>query len=209
MKINLYYSPGACSLAPHIVLEELGIPYEAVKISTADGQQRSPEYLKINPRGRVPALVVDGKVLVENVAILAFLGGGFPAKGLWPEKTWDQAQALSLMAWLADTVHPAFAHFFRPERYVQGEAHVQAVKEAGRKTFGECLAEIDRILAGRKWAVGGRYCVLDAYLLVFYRWGSRNGFPVKDLANYTALVGRVLARPAVKKVMADEGISMA
>jgi glutathione S-transferase len=209
LKIALYYSPGACSLAPHIVLEELGIPYEAVRISTADGQQRSPEYLRINPRGRVPALAVDGKVLVENVAILAFLGGGFPAKGLWPAKTWDQAQALSLMAWLADTVHPAFAHFFRPERYVQGEAHAAAVKEGGRKAFGECLAEIDRILAGRKWAVGGRFSVLDAYLLVFYRWGNRNGLPVKDLANYTALVKRVLARPAVKRVMADEGISMA
>lgn len=209
MKITLYYSPGACSLAPHIVLEELGIPYEAVRISTADGQQRSPEYLKVNPRGRVPALAVGGKVLVENVAILAYLGGGFPGKGLWPAKTWDQAQALSLMAWLADTVHPAFAHLYRPERYVQGEAHVGAVKEGGRKAFGECLAEIDRILAGRKWTVAGRFSVLDAYLLVFYRWGSRNGFPVKSLANYTALVERVLARRAVKKVMADEGITMA
>ena len=209
MKIALYYSPGACSLAPHIVLEELGIPYEAVRISTADGQQRSPEYLRINPRGRVPALAVDGKVLVENVAILTYLGGGFPEKGLWPARTWDQAQALSLMAWLADTVHPAFAHLFRPERYVQGEAHVGAVKEGGRKSFGECLAEIDRILAGRKWAAGGRFSVVDAYLLVFYRWGNRNGFPVSGLANYTALVERVLARPAVRKVMADEGISMA
>jgi glutathione S-transferase len=209
MKLTLYYSPGACSLAPHIVLEELGVPYEAVRISTAEGQQRSPEYLRINPRGRVPTLVADGKVLVENVAILAFLGGGFAHKGLWPEKTWDQAQALSMMAWLADTVHPAYAHLFRPERYVQGEAHMAAVKEGGRKAFGDCLAEIDRLLAGRKWAVGGRFSVLDAYLLVFYRWGNRNGFAVRDLANYTALVGRVLARPAVRKVMAGEGITMA
>jgi glutathione S-transferase len=209
MDIKLYYSPGACSLAPHIVLEELGIPYEAVKISTADGQQRSPEYLSINPRGRVPALAVDGRVLVENVAILSFLGGGFPEKGLWPRKTWDQAQALSMMAWLADTVHPAFAHLYRPGRYVEGEACLEAVKAGGRRAFGECLAEIDRLVAGKKWAVAGRFCVVDAYLLVFYRWGSRNGFPVKDLAGYTALVERVLARPAVRKVMADEGITMA
>ncbi len=208
MQIKLYYSPGACSLAPHIVLEELGIPYEAVKISTSEGQQRSPEYLKINPRGRVPALAVDGKVLVENVAILSFLGGGFPQKGLWPAKTWDQAQALSMMAWLADTVHPAFAHMFRPERYVEGEAAQAAVKAGGRKAFGDSLAEIDRLVAGKSWAVGGRYSVVDAYLVVFYRWGNRNGFPVKDLAHYTALVERVLARPAVKKVMADEGITM-
>jgi glutathione S-transferase len=208
LKIALYYSPGACSLAPHIVLEELGMPYEAVKISTAEGKQRTPEYLAINPRGRVPTLVVDGKVLVENVAILSFLGGGFPHKGLWPAKTWDQAQALSMMAWLADTVHPAFAHLFRPGRYVEGEAAMEAVKAGGRKTFGDCLAEIDRLLAGKRWAVGGRYSVVDAYLLVFYRWGNRNGFPVKELAHYTALVERVLARPAVKRVMAQEGITM-
>jgi glutathione S-transferase len=209
MKITLYFSPGACSLAPHIVLEELGIPYEAVKISTAEGQQRSPGYLKINPRGRVPALAVDGRVLVENVAILSFLGGGFPQKGLWPATTWDQAQALSVMAWLADTVHPAFAHLFRPERYVAGEACVEAVKAGGRKSFWEGLAEIDRLVAGRKWAVGGRFSVVDAYLVVFYRWGNRNGFAVKDLPSYTALMERVLARPAVRKVMADEGITMA
>jgi glutathione S-transferase len=209
MTITLYYSPGACSLAPHIVLEELGIAYETVRISTAEGQQRSPEYLKINPRARVPALAVDGKVLVENVAILAFLGGGFPDKGLWPARTWDQAQALSLMAWLADTVHPAFAHVYRPERYVEGPACVEAVKAKGRQVFGESLAEIDRLVAGKRWAVGARFSVVDAYLLVFYRWGNRNGFAVKDLANYTALVERVLARPAVKRVMADEGITMA
>jgi glutathione S-transferase len=209
MKITLYFSPGACSFAPHIVLEELGIPYEAVRISTADGQQRSPGYLKINPRGRVPTLVVDGQVLVENVAILTYLGGGFATAGLWPERTWDQAQALSFMAWLADTVHPAFAHLFRPERYVDGSACVEAVKAKGRHTFGECLAEIDRLLAGRRWAVGNRYSVVDPYLLVFYRWGNRNGFAVKDLAHYSAHAERVLARPAVRKVMADEGITMA
>jgi glutathione S-transferase len=208
LKIALYYSPGACSLAPHIVLEELGMPYEAVKISTAEGRQRTPEYLAINPRGRVPTLVVDGKVLVENVAILSFLGGAFAHKGLWPATTWDQAQALSMMAWLADTVHPAYAHLFRPERYVEGEAAKEAVKAGGRKAFGDCLAEIDRLLAGKRWAVGGRYSVVDAYLLVFYRWGNRNGFPVKELAHYTALVERVLARPAVKRVMAGEGITM-
>jgi glutathione S-transferase len=208
MKITLYFSPGACSLAPHIVLEELGIAYEAVRISTAEGQQRSPEYLKINPRGRVPALVVDGKVLVENVAILSYLGGGFPDRGLWPAKTWDQAQALSFMAWLADTVHPAFAHIYRPERYVEGPACVDAVKAKGREAFGDCLKEIDRLVAGRNWAVGSRFSVLDAYLLVFYRWGNRNALPVKDLPNYTRLVERVLARPAVKRVMAEEGITM-
>lgn len=208
MKIQLYYSPGACSLAPHVVLEELAIPYEAVRTSTAEGRHRTPAYLKINPRGRVPTLVVDGRVLVENVAILTFLGGGFPDKGLWPRETWEQARALSLMAWLADTVHPAYAHFYRPERYVDGPACREAVKAEGRSAFADCLAEADRLLAGKRWAAGDRYSVVDAYLLVFYRWGSRMGLPVKDLESYTAIIDRVLARPAVRRVMATEGITL-
>lgn len=208
MKLTLYYSPGACSLASHIALEESGLAYEAVRVNTAAGEQRQPAYLAINPRGRVPTLVVDGEPLVENLAILAFVAGGHPKAGLWPESTRDQARALSWMAWLADTVHPAFAHFYRPERYVPEGGPADAVKTKGRESFQACLAEIDALLAGRKWAVGGRYGVVDAYLLVFYRWGNRNGFAVQGLANYTALVTRVLARPAVKRVMADEGITM-
>jgi glutathione S-transferase len=208
MKITLYYSPGACSLASHVVLEELGLDYEAVKISTAEGQQRSPAYLRINPRGRVPALAVDGRVLVENVAILAYLGGGFPAKGLWPAKTWEQAQALSFMAWLADTVHPAYAHVFRPERYAAGPAGIEAVKARGRESFLDGLAEIDRLVAGKPWALGRRFSVVDAYILVFYRWAVRTGLPVGDLKHYSAIVDRVLARPAVKRVFAAEGITM-
>ena len=83
------------------------------------------------------------------------------------------------------------------------------MKAGGKKSFGDCLEEIDRLVAGRKWAVGERFSVVDAYLLVFYRWGNRIGYPMKDLEHYQALAGRVLARPAVKRVLADEGITMA
>jgi glutathione S-transferase len=208
MKLTLYYSPGACSLASHIALEESGLAYEAIRIMTAAGEQRSPEYLKINPRGRVPTLVADGKVLVENLAIMAFVAGGHPKAKIWPETTWEQAQALSFMAWLADTVHPAYAHIYRPERYVPDPSSIEPVRAKGRENFWDCLREIDRLLEGRKWAVGKGFSVVDGYLLVFYRWGNRASFAVRDLTNYTALVERVLARPAVKKVMADEGITL-
>jgi glutathione S-transferase len=208
MKLTLYYSPGACSLGSHIALEESGLAYEARRIMTAAGEQRSPEYLKINPRGRVPTLVADGKVLVENVAIMVFIAGGHPRAGIWPESTWEQAQALSFMTWLADTVHPAYAHIYRPERYVPDPSLVEPVKAKGRETFWDCLKEIDRLLEGRKWAVGKRFSVVDGYLLVFYRWANRASFPVRDLAHYTAHIERVLARKSVKKVMADEGITL-
>jgi glutathione S-transferase len=208
MKLTLYYSPGACSLASHIALEEAGLPYEAVRILTAAGEQRSAEYLAINPRGKVPTLLVDGKPLFENVAIMTFIAAAHPKAGLWPKTTWEQVQALSFMTWLADTVHPAYGHFYRPERYVDDARCVEAVKSGGRRTFGDCLAEIDALVAGKRWAGARHFTVLDAYLLVFYRWGNRAGLPVRALESYTALVERVLARPAVKRVLADEGITM-
>jgi glutathione S-transferase len=105
-------------------------------------------------------------------------------------------------------VHPAYGHFLRPARYVDGDDHQEAVKAKARENYGKYLEEIDALLKGRKWAIGNHYTVVDGYLLVFYRWGNRAGLPVKELANYTRLVDRVLARPAVKKVMADDGITM-
>lgn len=208
MSVKLYYSPGACSLASHIALEEVGRPYETQKVNTAAGEQRSDWYLKINPRGRVPALVVDGNVLTENVGIMTFVAGGHPEAGIWPKKTWDQAKLVSTMAWLSNTVHPAYAHYFRPERYADDDAARESVKKKGGETFFACLQEIDRLLEGQKWAIANQFTVADGYLLVFYRWGNRAKLDVRSLKNYTALIDRVLARPAVKKVMADEGITL-
>ncbi|HXN16514.1 MAG TPA: glutathione S-transferase N-terminal domain-containing protein [Usitatibacter sp.] len=208
MSIKLYYAPGACSFAPHITLEEVGVPYETQRLNLAAGDQRKPEYLKLNARGRVPTLVVDKEVLTEVVGILSYFGGGYPQAGLWPKRTWDQAKIVSSMAWLSNTVHTTYGQFFRPERYVDDSAAQAALKAKARIRYGNYLAEIDRLLAGRRWCIADHYTVIDAYLLVFYRWGNRNQFPVKSLSHYTALMERVLARPAVKKVMADEGITL-
>jgi glutathione S-transferase len=208
MKITLYYGAGACSLASHIALEELGLKYDTVKLNLAEGDQRKPEYLKLNPRGAVPTLVVDGEPMTENTGILTYLAGGMPKKGLWPDDTWHQAKAVSTMAWLSNSVHVAYRHYVRPARYSDDASTHEAIKAKGKQSFHDGLKEIDTLLAGRTWAIGDHYTVIDGYLLVFYRWGNRAGLPVKELANYTRLVDRVLARPAVKKVMADEGITM-
>ncbi len=208
MAIKLYYAPGACSLASHIALEEVGLPYETQKLDLAAGDQRKPEYLKINPRGRVPALVVDGHVLTENVGILTYLGGGYPRKKLWPEDTWHQAQIVATTAWLSNTVHSAYGHLVRAARYADDAAAQEAIKAKARQTYEELLKEIDSLLAGKKWCIGNHYTVADGYLLVFYRWGNRQKMPVRELKSYSAVMDRVLARPAVKKVMADEGITL-
>lgn len=208
MPTKLYYAPGACSLASHIALEEAGVAYDTQKLNLAEGDQRKPEYLALNPRGRVPTLVVDGHVLTENIGILTYFGGGYPDAGLWPKKTWDQAKLMATLAWLSNTVHPSYGHLMRPARYVEGEAAQEAVRAKARESFHGYLQEIDKLLAGHKWAIANQYTVVDPYLLVFYRWGNRAKMPVRGLKNYSALVDRVMARPAVKKVMADEGISL-
>src|SRR4029453_9469829 len=104
MSIKLYHAPGARSLASHCAIEETGVPYETQRMNLAEGDQRKPEYLKLNPRGAVPTLVVDGEVMTENAGILAFLAGGNPKKGIWPKDTWHQAKAVATMAWLSNSV---------------------------------------------------------------------------------------------------------
>jgi glutathione S-transferase len=208
MAIKLYYAPGACSLASHIAIEEVGVPYETRRLDLAAGDQRKPEYLALNPRGRVPTVVVDGHVITENVGILSYFGGGYPKAKLWPKDTWHQAQLVSTMGWLSNTVHTTFGHIFRPQRYADGEGAQEAIKAKARATYSDLLNEIDRLLTGKKWCIANQYTVVDGYLLVFYRWGNRSNFPVKSLPNYSALIQRVMARPAVKKVMADEGITL-
>ena len=204
--LTLFYAPGACSMAPHIVLEESGEKYEPRRMDLAKGEQKSPEYMKVHPMGRVPALKLDdGTPLTENTAILPYLGKRF---GMWPSDPIGEAKSLSRIGYFAATVHPAHAHFGRPERYVTEPAAIANVKEVGLKSFHGYLQEIDRLLAGQKWCIANQYTVIDPYLLVFYRWGNRSKLPVKELKNYTALVDRVMSRPAVHKVMTDEGITL-
>jgi glutathione S-transferase len=205
--IKLYYSPGACSLASHIVLEELGIAYEPVLVSLKDGEHRKAEYLRINPRARVPTLVVDGKVLTECVAILTYLGGGYAERGLWPRETWKQAEALSLMAWLTSTVHIAFAGLWRPERFTDDVPAREAIVASAKPILLRHFADIEKLLTGKTFAMGGQYTVCDPYLLVFYRWGNRIGVDMKaQFPAWSKHAQRVYSRPTVKRVFEAEGI---
>ena len=159
--LRLYYAPGACSMAAHIVLEEGGEAYEAKRVDLAKGEQRSAAYLKINPQGRVPALRLDsGETVSENTAILPFLGKRY---GLWPKEPVAEARAMSTIGFFAASVHPAHAHISRPERYASDSAHYPNIQETGRKAFHDYLKQIDARLAGRQW-LGEDYSVLDPTL---------------------------------------------
>jgi len=203
--LTLYYSPGACSMAAHIALEESGEKYDANKVDLAKGEQRTEAYLKINPLERVPALRLDdGEPLTENTAILPYLGKRF---GLWPIDAIAEAKALSIVGFLATSVHPAHAHVGRPERYASDPSAFATIKEVGLKSFHAYLRQIDGILTDREW-FSDRYSVLDPYGLVFYTWGLRRELPMSELKNYTAFKDRMLRRPAVGRVVNDEKIKV-
>ena len=202
--LTLYFSPGACSLASHIGLEETGAPYETKPILLAKQQQKTEAYLKINPRGKVPSLNVDGKILVENTAILTYLARRFPEKKLLPADPVDEARCVATMCWFSSIVHPSYQHAMRPERFANGESAQAAVKETGRKSFWANCQEIDPMFQGKEWFMGSQYTVVDPYALVFYGWGERAGFPMNELSAYTAWRERMMKRPTVKKVVEDE-----
>jgi len=203
--LTLFYAPGACSMAAHIVLEESGEKYAGQRMDLGKGEQKTDAYLKIHPQGRVPALRLDdGSPLAENTAILPYLGKRF---GLWPSDPVAEARALSLVGFFAASVHPAHAHISRPERYAFDDSAFPTIKEAGRKTFHGYLKQIDGMLAGREW-LSEKYSVLDPYAFVFYTWGVRRELPMGELASYTAFKDRMLARPAVQRVVADENVKL-
>jgi len=192
-------------MASHIVLEESGEKYNSRRIDLAKGEQRSADYLKINPHGRVPALGLDnGEFISENTAILPFLGKRF---NLWTNDLSQEAQMMSFIGWVASSVHPAHGHIGRPERYASDPATFDNIKETGKKNFHEYLQEIYGLYAGKEWLFD-KYSVADPYAFVLYTWGVRRELPVNELKNYTALKDRMLKRPAVQRVLEDEKIKV-
>jgi glutathione S-transferase len=193
----LYYWPGASSVVPHIVLEEIGVPYELELVDFARGEHKSASYLKINPHGKVPALAVDGMVLTENVAILTYLAKQFPQAWLLPQSIIDEAQCISKMAWFASTVHPTFARIIRPERFVDDTAAHVSLRNTARSVFWDHCREINELLGSKIWTMGTQYTLCDPYVFFIYDQGLRIKLPMHELAAYAAFAKRMMERPAV------------
>jgi glutathione S-transferase len=204
--VTLYYSPSACSLGAHIALEEIGQPFEPVRIRLSEDEQNSREYRAINPRSRVPALKVEDRVLTECPAILYYLARAYPAARLWPDDPWAEGQAMSWMSFLATTVHIAFAQIIRPGHTTGDIAAHAAVQAGGRDAAMRHFTDINARLTGSQWTLGDQYTVVDPYLLVFYLWGERMGFPLDEVPTYGRLAHRVMERPAARRAFATEGL---
>jgi len=147
--LKLYFAPGACSTASHLALEESGAKFDSQALAFAKNEQKTPEYLKVNPRGRVPALVIDEGTIVENTAILDFIATKY-APQLLPKDPVQRARAISLMAWFSNNVHPSFTHISRPERFATDTAVFDHLKATGRNNFHAALKEIDGIIGDKQ-----------------------------------------------------------
>ncbi len=203
--MKLYYSPGACSLSDHIVLEWIGQPYEAVKVSREE--RRKPEFLAINPAGAVPALEHDGWVLTQNSAILNYLADLHPGAGLGGDgSARSRAEVNKWVAFSNSDVHPAFHPLFGSTAYLEDPALIDKSKNAARAKIRTLYERADAHLADKEWLAGSR-SVADPYLYVTYRWARANAVDLGGLDNLAAFASRMEADPAVQKVLQDEGLA--
>lgn len=203
---RLYYAPGTCALATHIALEEASAPYEAVRVDFGSQAQRSPEYLAVNPKGRVPALVTEAGTLTETPALLCFVAQRFPEAGLAPlDDPLALAQIQEFNSYLCSTVHVAHAHGRRGARWADDAGAIEAMKRKVPATVTECFRLIEDKFIKGPWVMGERYTIADPYLFTIGTWIEGDGVDTSKLPRVMAHRARMLARPAVQKAVAVEG----
>ena len=201
---KLYYAPGTCALASYIALEEVGADYKAERLDFKANQQNSPEYLEINPKGRVPSLVTDRGVVTETPAILAFIAQSFPQAKLAPSDPFAFAQAQSFNNYLCATVHVAHAHKARGYRWASEESSFADMKRKLPQSMSACFDLIENGMLKGPWVMGEQYTICDPYLYTIGLWLDGDGVDLKTLPKVMAHRQRMSERPAVLKVLAQE-----
>jgi glutathione S-transferase len=205
MTLKLYYAPGTCALASHIALEEAGAKYEAVRLSFRANQQQTPEYLAINPKGRVPALITAAGTLTETPAILAYVAQSFPAAGLAPlADAFAFGRVQSFNSYLCSTVHVAHAHRMRGYRWADDPAAHAAMQKKVPATVGACFDLIEREMFAGPWVTGDRYTICDPYLFTLAQWLEADGVDPAQFPKVFDHRRRMAERPAVKRALAAE-----
>jgi glutathione S-transferase len=203
--LTLYFTPGTCALASLIALEESGLPFEVRKVNFAEAEQRSPEYLKINPKGRVPALMADRGVLTETPAILAYIAAMAPAAELAPlDDPFEFARLHAFNCYLCSTVHVNHAHGRRGSRWADDPAAHEAMKAKVPQTMADCFMLIEECMLAGPWVMGDRYSVADGYLFVMTGWLRGDGVDPMLFSKATAHYARMMERPAVQRALERE-----
>ena len=206
--LELYFAPGACSFVPHVGLEAAKAAFEPKLVKLHKGEQRTPEYLAMNPNGQVPVLVVDGRPLTQIVAICDFIDRAFPDAGLLPREPWERAQALSQLSWMNSTPHTTATRFFFPERYAETEAARVEVKKRAGEEFHGYLQRIGKSVPTTGYWLGERVSFHDAYAFTLLRWGGFVGIDPRSMPGYLAYAERVLQAPPVAAAAARERIRL-
>ncbi|MBZ6075375.1 glutathione S-transferase family protein [Microvirga puerhi] len=205
--LALYYFPGNASLFPHMMLREIGAAFELRLVDRDQNVQKSPEYLKLNPNGRIPVLVDDDLVLFETAAIGLHLVDKFPEAGLAPAVgTKERAQFYKWMVHLTNTPQAEYRAWFYPYEHADDEAAVPSVKRAAERRLNHMFDVISEQLGDKTWLLGEQFSAADLFLTMLIRWGRGMPRPPGTIPNLHALAERVLARPAVQKTFEIEGI---
>jgi glutathione S-transferase len=204
---TLYHSPGSCSLVVHVLLEELGVPFEVKRVDLVAKEHLGDEYRKLNPKGKVPALVTPDGVLTECVAILEYLCDKHDAQGKWLARpgTWQRAKTLEQIATLATEVHPLFNRFFHQDDFSDAKDVQEAVKARGTEKLLAYFRDQDAALTRPNWS-GEAMTVADIYFMVIARWGRWLEPSAIRMKNIEPWFAGVTARPAVKRAMEREGV---
>lgn len=206
MSILLYLAPNSSAFAPLVALEEAGADFQPVLVSLATGEQHTPAYRAINPRGRVPTLIVDGTPIYEVMAILGWIADRYPDAGLLPTDPTGRAHAFSLMSWIASTVHVALAQVRRPERHSDDPEIRRALEAPGRAAFAAALAELEARSAATAspFLIGDRFGVVDAYALVVRRWADGLGIDRSIFGSFADRTDALFARDSVRRALGRE-----
>jgi glutathione S-transferase len=206
-ELILYHSPGTCSAAPHVLLEETGEPYRLDLRSARTGDTTSEAYLRINPKGRVPALGIPGqkRVLTELPAVCWYITRNAPE--LRPRDAVAEARALEWFNYLSGTLHTVgYALLWRAQRFAENAALHPEMQQKARKNVQECNHFIEASLAAKAWALGDKYSLVDPFLLVFYIWGLYIGMDMRQHAAWTEHTRRMIGRSAVQRAYTQEGL---
>jgi glutathione S-transferase len=202
---KLFYSPGSCALASHIALEEAAAEYTVARVDFSRSEQRSPEYLAINPKGRVPALVTDDGTLTETPAILAYLAQRFPQAKLAPfDDPFAFAKIQAFNSYLCSTVHVAHAHRMRATRWADDPAAIEAMKRKVPESVGAAFALIENGMLEGPWVMGECYTICDPYLFTLAEWLDGDGVDLAKLPRVIDHRTRMYERRAVKQAIAQE-----
>jgi glutathione S-transferase len=203
--LTLYYAPNTCSLASHIALEDAGAEYELRRIDFRTTEQQSTDYLRINPKARVPALATSRGVLTETPAMLVFIAQSYPGATLAPlEDPFAFAELQSFNSYLCSTVHVAHAHRMRGYRWADEQSSFADMKRKVPQSVGSCFALIESTLLKGPWVMGDRYTIADPYLFTLAQWLEADGVDLSRLPRVIEHRSRMAERPSVIKAVAEE-----